>query len=110
MVILGIALLGLQAAMTDRLINDVGLQDRRTVALQLAADRLGSVQADPVYGELERRYAGTETEVEDFRGYRRETDIRRTSRDGVDYKTVTVTVSHRLLREPVSRTLVIAAP
>ena len=110
MVILGITLLGVQAAMTDRLVQDVGLQDRRTIALQLAVDRLQAVQMDPVYSALEARYAGTENAIPNFPRYVRTTSIVRTVNGSSDFKTVTVTVTRPGLPQPVSRSVTVAAP
>lgn len=110
MVLLGITLLGVQAAMTDRLIKDVGEQDKRTVALQLAMDRLQVVQTDPVYGALETRYSGTENNIAGFPRFVRATTITRTLSGATDYKVVTVTVTRTGLPQAVTRSVTIAAP
>ena len=110
MVILGIVLMGAQAALTDRLARDVGQQDKRTVAIQLAMNRLQAVQLDPVYGALATTYGGTETAPDNLAGYRRITTVRRMLQDSADYTMVTVSVEHPRLPEPVSRSLTIGAP
>lgn len=110
MVILSVMVLGFQAAFTGRLLRDVDTEDRRTVAMQLAAERLRAAQLDPVYGALEARYAGTEATLSGYPGYRRTTRVVRTSTATLDYKTLTVTVEHPRMPRPVSRTLVVAAP
>ncbi|HEU0051542.1 MAG TPA: prepilin-type N-terminal cleavage/methylation domain-containing protein [Longimicrobium sp.] len=110
MVLLGIVLISFQAVAADRMIGDLQRNDRRTVALQLAVDRVRAVQLDPVYTALASRYAGTENPVSGFPGYSRTTALTRTQSGRVDYYTVTVTVNHAQLTRPVKRTLVIAAP
>lgn len=110
MVILGVTLLGVQAAMTDRLIRDVGQHDRQTLAMQLVMDRLQAVQVEPVYSLLEPRYAGTEDPVPGFPGYVRATTVVRTRSDVADHTTVTVTVTRAGLPQPVSRSVTLAAP
>ena len=108
MVILGVLLLGFQAAFTGKLLRDVNTQDRRTVALQIAAERLRAVQLDPVYGQLEARYAADETLTGTHAGYRRVTTVQRTQNQQLDYKTVTVTVTHPRMAPAVRKTLVVA--
>ncbi|HYH79745.1 MAG TPA: prepilin-type N-terminal cleavage/methylation domain-containing protein [Longimicrobium sp.] len=110
MVILAIVLVGFQAAATQRLVGDLQLQDIRSAAVQLAADRVRAVQLDPVYNELAQRYAGTETTIASYPGYRRVTTVAQTTAGGNDYTTVTVQVTRQGLRTPVYRTVVIAAP
>lgn len=110
MVILSIMILGFQAAFTGRLLRDVNTEDRRTVAMQLAAERLRAAQLDPVYGALETRYGATEANITNFPGYRRTTQVVRTQTTTLDYKTLTVTVEHPRMPRPVKRTLVVAAP
>ena len=110
MVILGIVLISFQATAADRLLKDLGTVDRCGVAMQLAVERLRTVQMDPVYGSLSTRYSGTETGMANFPGYTRATVVSRTVSGRVDYSTVTVTVQHAQLTKPVKRTLVIAAP
>jgi prepilin-type N-terminal cleavage/methylation domain-containing protein len=110
MVILGIVLVGFQAAATQRLVGDLQLQDIRSAAVQLAADRIRAVQLDPVYNELALRYAGTEAAITNYAGYRRVTTVAQTVSGGNDFTTVTVQVTRQGLRSPVYRSVVIAAP
>lgn len=110
MVILGIVLLGAQAALTDRLARDVGQQDKRTLAIQLAMNRLQALQLDPVYNALTTTYGGTESAPDNQAGFRRTTTVRRMVQDSADFTMVTVTVVHAALPEPVSRSLTIGAP
>lgn len=110
MVILSIVMVGMQAALTQRLTGDLRLQDTRSAAIHLATDRLRTVQLDPVYGSLGTRYAADETSITNYSGYRRVTTVTRTAGSGEDYTTVTVKVTHARLTQPVSRSLIIAAP
>ncbi|HET7229406.1 MAG TPA: prepilin-type N-terminal cleavage/methylation domain-containing protein [Longimicrobium sp.] len=110
MVILAIVLVGFQAAATRRLLGDLQLQDTRNAAVQLAADRLRVVQLDPVYNELYARYAGTETSIAGYTGYKRVTTVVQTLSNGNDFTTVTVRVTPAGPVAPVQRSLVIAAP
>ena len=110
MVLLAIVLVGMQAALTQRLSGDLRLQDTRSAAIQLAADRLRTVQLDPVYGSLSGRYAASEPSIPGYPGFQRATQVTRTQARGDDYTTVTVTVTGARLAQPVSRTLVISAP
>lgn len=111
MVILGFVILGVQAAMTDRMARDVGWQESRMVANQLALDRIHAIQADPVYATLAARYAGTESDLPGAPGFERTTTFTTTELDaGNTYLTVTVTVATPRLPRPVSRTVVIASP
>lgn len=111
MVILGFVVLGAHAAMTDRMVRDLGQQETRMRANQIALDRVHAIQADPVYGTLVARYAGTEATLPDAPGFQRTTAFRSTQLSvGNTYLTITVTVTHPRLRNPVSRTVVVASP
>ncbi|HET7273987.1 MAG TPA: prepilin-type N-terminal cleavage/methylation domain-containing protein [Longimicrobiaceae bacterium] len=105
MVLLGFAVLGVQAMLTDRLIGDVGVQDERALASQLAADRLQWIRTDPAYTELEDEYEATEASLPGFTGFKRITEI--TPADGYTTLTVRVVTPRD---EIVARTTVIAAP
>lgn len=114
MVILGIAILGVQAAVTDHFVRDVGTMDRSAVAIQLVEDRIQSVQLDPVYATLEDRYEVAEPTVAGQPGFSRDTRVQHVRTAGVrgvvDYKKVTVEVRAATLPRPVSRTITVAAP
>ena len=84
MVILSIVLVGMQATLTQRLSGDLKLQDVRNVAIQLAADRIRTVQLDPVYASLGARYAASESAIAGAPGYQRVTDVTRTVASGND--------------------------
>lgn len=111
MVILGFVVLGVQAAMTDRMVRDLGWQESRMVANQLAMDRIHALQADPVYATLATRYAGTERTLPGAPGFERTTTFTSTQlRGGNTYVTATVRVTAPRLPRPVSRTIIIASP
>jgi prepilin-type N-terminal cleavage/methylation domain-containing protein len=111
MVILGFVVLGAHAVMTDRMVRDVGRQEMRLRANQLAMDRIHALQADPVYATLAARYGGSEASIPDAPGFQRETRFTTTQLSlGNTYLTITVTVTHPRLLKPVSRTVVIASP
>jgi prepilin-type N-terminal cleavage/methylation domain-containing protein len=111
MVILGFVILGVQASMTDRMVRDVGWQETRVRANQLALDRVHAIQADPVYATLSTRYAGTERGLPGAPTFERNTRFTATRLGtGSEYLTITVTVSEPRLTRPVSRTVVVASP
>ncbi|HET8657142.1 MAG TPA: prepilin-type N-terminal cleavage/methylation domain-containing protein [Longimicrobiaceae bacterium] len=107
MVILGIALLGVQASITDHLVSDVGQEDTRATAAQLAASRIHEIASDPDYGALGDHYAGTENPVAGAAGFQRTTAVRA---DDGGFTTVSVRVTGPAGRDTVTRTLVIGAP
>ncbi|HEX6924212.1 MAG TPA: prepilin-type N-terminal cleavage/methylation domain-containing protein [Longimicrobiaceae bacterium] len=106
MVLLGFAVLGLQAAITDRFVRDVGHEDFRATALQLAADRLTEVQSDPQYTLIPARYDGVEDSVPGFPRYRRSTDVRVAN----GYTVITVSVVTPTWADTVRQTVVVGAP
>jgi prepilin-type N-terminal cleavage/methylation domain-containing protein len=112
MVILSIAMLGAQAAFADRLVRDVTREDRRIVALQLAADRVQAIQMEPSYEQLDARWEATETGMTGFPGFTRKTTVDRTvnATQRIDFVTATVTVTNPQLSPGVTRTIIIAAP
>jgi prepilin-type N-terminal cleavage/methylation domain-containing protein len=111
MVILGLVVLGVQAAMTDRMVRDLGWQEERMMANQLAMDRIHALQADPVYATLATRYGGVESSLPGAPGFERTTTFTTTRlRGGTTYLTATVSVTAPRLPRPVSRTVVIASP
>lgn len=106
MVLLGFALMGAQALLTDRLLQNVGTLDVRATALQLASDRVQIIQADPGYSDLSSRYSGTESAITGFTGFRRITTLRPDS----GFTSVTVRVVTPSMTDTVSRTVVVGAP
>jgi Tfp pilus assembly protein PilV len=68
----------------------------RTVAVELASERLEEVRRATRYDSLETKYGVTEPGVAGHAGYRRATTIRRVgggTSDPMDYKLITVTVT-----------------
>lgn len=106
MVLLGFALMGAQALLTDRLLGTVGRLDSSATAFQLASDRAETIQADPDYYGFGTRYAGTETAIAGFAGYRRLTAVR----VGNGVTTITVRVVTPEQTDTVARTVVVGAP
>ena len=113
LLLLSFVVMGFQAA-TGQIIHYAARSDRALVGVQLAEDRLELVRLDPRYEGLKSRYEGKETSLEGFDGITRTTTITRTRSTQatglLDYHTVTVTVGGGGIREPVSRTIIIAAP
>jgi prepilin-type N-terminal cleavage/methylation domain-containing protein len=112
MVILAVMVVSAQAVLTDTLVTRVGGVDRRMVGVLLASERLQTVQAEPSYSELAGRYQSTESTVAGYPGYSRTTQVARTfnAQTGLDYTTITVTVTHPQLSDAISRVAVVAAP
>ena len=81
-------------------------------ANELAASRLDDARSLPTYAALEA-LATTDTVAADNTFFRRVTTVRRvggdTPADSVDYKFMTVTVTHVAMRRVVSKTTAIAA-
>ena len=113
LLLLSFVVLGFQAA-TGEIIHYAAQSDRQLVAVQLVEDRLALIRLDPDYEALEPRYESTESTIHGFAGLTRSTVISRTmvtEATGVlDYTRITVTVDGNGLREPVARTVVVAAP
>ena len=88
--------------------------EARTIAVNLADQRLSEVRASPNYSGMETNYAGTEATISGFPGYQRTTTITHTGGPRPtytnDYKTVTVTVTASTLSAPVTKTVVVAVP
>ena len=106
MVLLGFALMGAQALLTDRLLGSVGKLDVQATAYQLASDRVQTLQADPDYSTLRARYAGTESAITGFAGFSRITDCAEDS----GFTRVTVRVVTPSRTDTVARTVVVGAP
>jgi prepilin-type N-terminal cleavage/methylation domain-containing protein len=88
--------------------------EARTIAVNLADQRLSEVRASPNYSGMEANYAGTEGSISGFPGYQRATTIIHTGGPRPtytnDFKTVTVTVTAPTLASPVTKTVVVASP
>lgn len=108
-VILGGSLTAL-AVFTGRFTRATADSRIRTTAQQLASERLEASRWSGTYAALDT-FARTEFPVAGYDGFRRETFVQRTGGavgDTLDYKTVTVRVSHLSLPEPVRQTTIIA--
>jgi type II secretory pathway pseudopilin PulG len=112
-VLLSFMVMGFQAA-TGTIMHYGAQSDREGVAVQVARDRLDVIRLDPRYERLKRDYEESDTPVQSHPGLKRTTLIehtRQTTVTGVlDYHTITVRVTGAGLRQPVSRTIVVAAP
>lgn len=113
MVILGMVMVSTQAMITSRFVRDVGMHDTRSLAVQVATDRLHLIQQDPSYATL-GNYAGTEaSNANDVAAPElvRTTEVNHTQTpEGLDYKRITVRVTGAGLAQPVVRTATVAAP
>lgn len=113
LVLLSFMVLGFQRA-TGEIIHYAAQSDRRAVALQLVHNRLDVIHLDEEYAALVPRYRETETAFDDYPGLARTTQVERTrapqDRGVLDFTTITVTVDGPAVRDPVSRTIVVAAP
>ena len=80
-------------------------------ANELAARRLDDARNQPTYSSLDL-LAGNDSARSDFMWYKVRTDVLRTGGavgDTVDYKTVTVTVTHPAMKKVVQKTTIMAA-
>ncbi len=113
LLLLSFMVMGFQAA-TGEIIHYAAQSDRKAVAVQLVQSRVDMIRLDTRYTALGATYAETNTTFADYPGLTRTTVLVRTlvtQMTGVlDYTTITVTVNGAGLRDPVSRTLVVAAP
>ena len=85
-----------------------------STATELAADRLELVKSAIRYAAIDSMYAATEPSIPgaDYAGFTRTTVIQHvggSATDSVDYRIVTVTVSHAALALPLRKTTAIAA-
>lgn len=80
-------------------------------ATQLVADRLEIVKTAPRYTAIESLYVAVEMSIPGQSGYTRKTLVRRVGgqpTDSIDYKIVTVEVSHAAIPKPVRKSTIIA--
>jgi prepilin-type N-terminal cleavage/methylation domain-containing protein len=88
--------------------------DARTIAVNLASQRLSEVRASPNYSGLETAYGVFEPSIPGFSGYTRRTTVVRTGGPRPtftnDYKTITVEVTAPGVADPVRKTIIVAAP
>jgi type II secretory pathway pseudopilin PulG len=88
------------------------------IASDLAASRIEAVRGHASYASLASTFNGsTETSaaaanpsMSGYDGYTRATKAVRTQNDSSDYVTVTVTVTASVLKQPMTKTAVIASP
>lgn len=113
MVILTGVLLGM-AVFAAKFTRAVAQSDVRTVAVNLAQQRIAEIRASPNYSGLETAYNGTETSISGFTGYTRVTTISRTGGPRPtftnDFKTVTVTLTAPGVSGTIKKTIIVAAP
>ncbi len=107
-VLLGMAQFALNFSRSER------QSEARTIAVNLASQRLSEVRAWPNYSGLDSVFAVTEGSLAGFPGFVRQTAIVHTGGPRPtytnDYRTVTVTVTAPTLAAPVQETIVVAAP
>ena len=112
-VILSVVLLGMGRYLVD-FSKAVRRSEARTVAINLAAQRISEIRASPNYSGLETNYAVSESSIPGFTRYTRATTITHVGGPRPtytnDYKTVTVIVNSPSLTSPVSKTIIVAAP
>ena len=110
-VILGIVLLG-TARFTAQFLHTVSISTVRTVAAEVAQERIELVSTDPSYTTLAARWAATETGFPGFPRMQRQTTVARTTGTTPprDYTTVTVTVTEPTLYTPVKVTTTVGRP
>lgn len=80
-------------------------------ATQLVGDRLETVKGAPRYSAIESLYVATETSLPGFQDFRRQTFVKRVGgqpTDSIDYKIVTVEVTHPGLSRSVRKSTIIA--
>lgn len=110
--ILGGVLLSL-GAFSARLSQSTSGSRIRIQAAQLAADRLEQVKTAPRYSVIESLYVATENSIAGVEnvGFKRQTWVKRIGgavSDTIDYKIITVQVTHAQLSGSVRKTTVIA--
>ena len=109
LVILAGAMLSMGSFVTS-FVHNVALSNVRTIALELASDRIEDVKAAGDYDNLEAVWSGTESPVASYAGYTRQTLIQLVGgglSDLDDYKLITVIVSAPGLTTPVKKTTAI---
>ena len=113
MVILTVVLLGM-GSFAVRFTRTVQQSDARTIAVNLADQKMSEIRSSPNYAGLESTYNGNEASIAGFTGYTRLTTI--THQGGArptytnDFKFVTVQVTAPGVATPVKKTIIVAAP
>ena len=106
-VILGMGQFAFNFSRTER------LAEARTIAVNLADQRLSEIRSSPNYSGIDSTYGVAEATIPGFPGFSRTTTIVHTGGPAPaanDYKTVTVTVMGPPLAAPIMKTIVVAAP
>jgi type II secretion system protein I len=113
MVILTVVLLAM-GTFAATFTRGVQQSDARTIAVNLADQRLAEVRSSPNYSGMETNYNGNEATIAGFPRYTRSTQIVRTGGPrptfSQDFKTVTVVVTAPGIPTPIKKTVVVAAP
>lgn len=111
LLVLGMALLGLSLFVSN--MAHAGTDSRLLgTANELATDRIETIKSSLSYSTLDTRYVGTESSLNGYPGYTRQTIIRHVGggvSDSVDYRIVTVLVSNPGMQDTVRKTTIIAA-
>lgn len=107
--ILSVVLLGLVSS-TARLERSVQVHESRTLAIEMVEEQLAQIQFDPDYENLEDEYEGEIAPIDAHPDFVRTTEGLRVQADGTDHTIFTVTVEGPGVGDPVSRTIVVAAP
>ena len=95
------------ATATGGFVRDVAQDDLRAAAIQLADDRIQTIQMDVNYDAL-GAYAVTENNFPTLAGYTRTTSLSAVTANGQRHTTVTVVVTGPGLQIPVQRTTTVA--
>ncbi len=110
LVILSGVLLGL-GMFSVRLAQSTSTSRIRVTATQLASDRIETVLGAPRYTAIESLYVATESNIAGYPQYTRQTWVHHVGgavTDTIDYKIVTVQVTHRQVTGSVRKTITIA--
>jgi prepilin-type N-terminal cleavage/methylation domain-containing protein len=106
MVIL-LSVIAAMATATGGFVRDVAQDDLRAAAIQLADDRIQTIQMEVNYDAL-GPYAGTENAFPTLPGYARTTTLAAVTANGQRHTIVTVVVTGPGLQVPVRRTTTVA--
>ena len=110
LIVLGGALLGLSLFVSDMAHAGTHSQILGT-ATELAVDRIETVKSSRPYSALDGKFVGTESPVDGYTGYTRQTIIRHVgggTADSLDYRIVTVIVTNPAMTDTVRETTIIA--
>jgi prepilin-type N-terminal cleavage/methylation domain-containing protein len=110
-VILGIVLVGV-ARYTGQFLHTVSTSTVRTVAAEVARERISLVDMDPSYTTLGATWAGTQTGFPGYPNMSRVTTVSRVTGNAPprDYTIVTVRVSEPTMGQAIDVTTMVAQP